>query len=494
MNGKTRLTIRTPDFERIRRALFDARTEHMAFGLAGIRSGSGTQTFLLRELIFPTLDAYEFQAAGGVRLSPAGVCQVMNAVREYPVLVDMHNHVVTQPRFSGTDNAEAKVQYRILQDFSRGAILLQIVFGPDGTFQARWTEPSSYPQWRSLDELRVVGPGGMSGLHPWNEASEGQRYDEIETWAKSRHSRTLPIIGERPLHAIAGTRLGIVGLGGTGSAFLAQARFFFRDLVLVDNDIVEKSNLGRLFGAFPDDADNGVAKVEVMARELRRHDPAIRVVTVAERFPGERSIEVLKECDAIVACVDNNLARYNLAEFAARHLIPLVEMGCGLEMRDGRVASLGCQVRFQVPGGPCLACLNLPLADLEAEETTAEKVRSGYIRGTDLTPGEIVHTNSTAASIAMRNLLAYLGGHLPRPVPAFVAYDEVRVQLYDFTPSFPAREDCPLCGSGEASIAGWGDHLPVRLTLTSSDAAREESSAFAAHDVTGRGSAIPGGV
>ena len=470
---ETTLTVLEQDWTHLLAVLVDAKVEHMAFGGAGVSSVPGGRDLLLRYLHRPEPHEYEFQTGGGVRLSPDGVCRVMAQVREYPVLVDIHNHLGAKPGFSITDDQGAEVQYQILQDFSPGAVLVQLVFGSDGCFLARWTEPDRYPDWHRLDGIKVVGTHGIRRLKPWDAPTQSAD-GRLVQWARRRHLRTLPLFGEQPLVETCQERVGIVGLGGTGMDFLTLARFFFRSFVLVDPDRVEESNLGRLPGACESDARHAVLKVEVAKRELRRVDPDIEVQAVAAKFPAYEATEALKSCSVVVAGVDNNRARYSLAEYATRHMKILLDMGSGLEMRDGRVTSAGSQVRAQIPGGPCLVCLNLPIAQLEFETTTEQKVQNGYLRGTDLTPGEVITTNMTVATLALRNLLALLGGHLPRPVPTYLFYDEMQPLLIDLSSQYPRRDGCPMCHWGASSMAAWGDRLPSWLTLAEPSVSDEE--------------------
>ena len=460
---KMTLTFGEQNFKTTRQYLANLPVEYMMFGVAGLVESSQHRELLIRQIITPAPKEYEYQSAVGVRFSSSGVCRIMSLAQEYPALVDIHNHLYPNPVFSPTDDVGAKVQYQILQDFSPGAILVQLVFGSDGNFQVRWTEPSCYPVWQSLAEIKVVGPSGIKRLRPWNALDKINR--SLEHWSENHHLRTLPIIGKQGLLNTALTHIGIVGLSGSGSAFLSLAKFFFRHLTLIDDDFVETNNLGRLLGATVDDARKGNSKVETARRELLRFDPEINVRVVAERFPSDKTLDALKICDIVIACVDNNLARYNLAEFSSRYMKILVEMGSGLEMNNCRVTAMGCQIRIQIPGNPCLLCLNLPVDNLEPEETTAKKIQGGYIRGTDLTPGEVVTTNMTAATLALRNLLALLNGHLPT-VPIYLFYDEMKPVIIDLSSSYSSREECPLCGHNQASIAGWGDCLPATLTLS----------------------------
>tara|TARA_R110001583_G_scaffold168186_1_gene320981 strand:+ start:256 stop:1089 length:834 start_codon:yes stop_codon:yes gene_type:complete len=63
----------------------------------------------------------------------------------------------------------------------------------------------------------------------------------------------------------------VVGCGGTGSPVVQLvARLGVGRIVVVDDDVVEHSNLNRLHGATRKDAHNAVPKVDVMAREVAR--------------------------------------------------------------------------------------------------------------------------------------------------------------------------------------------------------------------------------
>ena len=64
---------------------------------------------------------------------------------------------------------------------------------------------------------------------------------------EDRFSRQILAFGEKGQSAIAHTKVGIVGLGGVGS-FVAQMLAYLgvNEFLLVDDDIIEESNLNRL--------------------------------------------------------------------------------------------------------------------------------------------------------------------------------------------------------------------------------------------------------
>src|SRR5690606_4158396 len=59
--------------------------------------------------------------------------------------------------------------------------------------------------------------------------------------------------------------VGIIGCGATGSSTAhLLSRLGVGKMLLVDDDIVERSNLSRLYGATAADADAGKSKVDVL--------------------------------------------------------------------------------------------------------------------------------------------------------------------------------------------------------------------------------------
>lgn len=467
---KTNILVLTQDaYDEIARALFDDEIEHMLFGGAGLSEGGGGRRILLRRLDHPNPERdYVFQARAGVSLQPDAVVRVLHRFNNHPVFIDFHNHPTPNPSFSATDDNGADIQYQVLQDLVPGSpLLLQVVFGPDGSFQGRLTGPGlgDGRHWEPLNEILITGADGIRRFSPWQTHEEE---DELaRSWIRERHVRTLPLMGERPLYELARLRIAVVGVGGIGSAVVQMAKFIFPRLTIIDADRIEVSNLGRLYGATTD--DDGELKVDVMAREIHRYDTSADVKTVARHYPSAEADAALHDCDVIIACVDNLLARYELALYAARHHKILVETGTGCSMRDGKIYAVGGQVRLQVPGGPCLSCLNLDTDRLELEQATQDKRATGYIEGTNETPGEIVTTNTAIATFAMRHVLALLSGHLPPPVPTYFYYDEARARVLDLSATYMRRPDCPICGTDDLALAGWGDRLPEALRLDLSE-------------------------
>lgn len=84
-----------------------------------------------------------------------------------------------------------------------------------------------------------------------------------------RYSRNLGLLGANGQMNVRNTRVGIVGVGGLGSHVIQQLAYLgTRQFVVVDQDLVELSNLNRLVGARPSDV--GSLKVDVAVRVISR--------------------------------------------------------------------------------------------------------------------------------------------------------------------------------------------------------------------------------
>ena len=150
-----------------------------------------------------------------------------------------------------------------------------------------------------LDDLAAAGlllsvPAAEESL----PAEDAQRFD-----------RQLPYFAEfGDPHAVqrrlTRARVVVLGCGGLGTwALGALAGAGVRRLVLVDDDVVDRSNLNRqiLYGA----EDLGRSKAERAAAWLRRFEPRTEVRTIRRRMRSAEDLrEVVEDADALVHAAD----------------------------------------------------------------------------------------------------------------------------------------------------------------------------------------------
>ena len=123
-------------------------------------------------------------------------------------------------------------------------------------------------------------------------------------------------LDEPRLQRIRQTKVGIAGVGGLGSN-CAQllVRSGFMDFVLVDFDHVENSNLNRQF-YFEDQI--GQAKVQALAQNLRRINPAVKLRTIQERVAADNVGQLFADCDVVVEAFDLPASKRMIAETYSR--------------------------------------------------------------------------------------------------------------------------------------------------------------------------------
>ena len=131
-------------------------------------------------------------------------------------------------------------------------------------------------------------------------------------------------------------------------------------LGLMDKDTIDVTNLNRVHGSRTADVDAGLAKVDILAREIRAAGLGTQVVTKEEWVGHPDLRDLLRSCDVLFGCTDDHQGRLTLNRLAHYYGIPLIDVG--LRMRaarsgadfdmTGRVSTIG-------PGKPCLMCLGV---------------------------------------------------------------------------------------------------------------------------------------
>jgi molybdopterin/thiamine biosynthesis adenylyltransferase len=164
-----------------------------------------------------------------------------------------------------------------------------------------------------------------------------------------RYDRQLRVWGVEAQERLKRSTALVVGVGGLGSPvamYLAAAGV--GRLVLVDPEVVELSNLNRQVLHWT--TDLGRAKVESAAEKLRRLNPHVEVVAVRRRIESlEDAVQLVREADVVVDCLDNWRTRFLINEACVRLGKPLVHAA---------VRGLYGQLMVVKPGeGPCLRCL-----------------------------------------------------------------------------------------------------------------------------------------
>jgi len=263
--------------------------------------------------------------------------------------------------------------------------------------------------------------------------------------------------------------VGVVGCGGTGSPVIQLlARLGVGRIVVIDEDVVEHSNLNRLYGATRQDADNAVSKVDVMAREVKRMGLDVEIRAMNGWVDAPHIRDALKSCDVIFGCTDDHAGRLYLNRLAHFYLIPVIDVGLVLMPReDGEAGLLEMAARVSVlfPTSACHGCRGTVDRVRAREEdlqrsNPAEYERQkteAYVRGAGNPAPSVVTFTSEAATMAVNELIAGLVDFRGNGGWSWQRYRKLD-KGFERTQAAQPRADCSVCGSEE--YWGLGDVEP----------------------------------
>ncbi len=269
----------------------------------------------------------------------------------------------------------------------------------------------------------------------------------------NKYNRNILWVGIKGQMEIEKTRVAIVGLGGIGSHVAQQLAYLgVKDFVLIDADIVSKTNLNRLIGANEKDINN--LKVNIAERNLKFISEDMSVYSVGDSFISEISIKALKRVNYIFGCVDKDGARLVLTEFSKAYKINYFDLASQISKDDW-----GGRVVFSNSEPGCLFCRGL----LSSEEirrdlsTPADRSAEDNIYGIPKeviknTGPAVVSLNGTIASIAVSEFISAVTSI--RKVNKYLTY---RGDLSILTKNIDPIQDCYYC----KTVLGNGDKADI---------------------------------
>ncbi|MFD3155296.1 ThiF family adenylyltransferase [Haloimpatiens sp. FM7330] len=146
-------------------------------------------------------------------------------------------------------------------------------------------------------------------------------------------TRTELLIGKQGVETLKNSKVIIFGVGGVGSFVCeALARAGVGNLILVDKDIVDVTNINRQIIALQ--STIGKIKVEVMKERILDINPLCNV-TSHKVFLSKENIEELipKDIDYVVDAIDTVTSKIDLAVWCCEHNIKIISsMGTGKKL------------------------------------------------------------------------------------------------------------------------------------------------------------------
>jgi len=180
----------------------------------------------------------------------------------------------------------------------------------------------------------------------------------------------------------------VVGAGALGNEVLKNlALFGVGNLVIVDFDTIEYSNLTRSILFRKEDADKGLYKVDIAAQRIKEINPDIHVMPVCGDLSADIGLGVYRRMDVIIGCLDNLQARVSLNRLCFR---------AGKTWIDGAIGEMEGQASVYPSGKYCYEC---NLTDEERQELNRRTSCANIVRLNEKA-GRAATTPVTASIIA----------------------------------------------------------------------------------------------
>lgn len=391
-------------FGMVRSELLASAPSEAAALLLAARAGKGEDTRLLVREYFPVPpEGYQAQERLRVVIDPSFIMPLLKkARREQLSLVLTHTHPFAERAyFSPVDDEGEQILMPVFfsrtGDSPHGALLLTT----NDAAARIWTSRESVPKRLSP----VVEVGRNVRIY------DSQRLQAAASELLQKFDRSVRALGREGQATLASLSIGVVGLGGMGSVVTEQlAHLGVGGLVLLDPDRLEETNLNRVVGATRKDL--GRPKVEIAADAARKVNPRIVVTPVAGDVIRSHDARRLLSCDFLFCCTDSHGSRAVINQIAYQYMIPAIDLGVLIDVREGAVESVTGRVQMLAPGLPCLVCDELldpeeVRRDLLSEEA---RERDPYILGAREPQPAVISLNSTVASLGVTMLLSAVAG------------------------------------------------------------------------------------
>lgn len=218
---------------------------------------------------------------------------------------------------------------------------------------------------------------------------------------------------------ISGSSALVLGAGALGNEVVKNLVLSgFKELVIVDFDRVERSNLSRCVFFSEMDALQGVAKAEALAKAAMALVPGVLIEPIVGQVEN-LTVEDFGKHDLVFGCLDNFNARLHANAHSRSAGVPYID--------GGMLGTVG-KIFVSLPDGPCLEC---------ASNITHSKIAAlrYSCTGRDVSvflppaPAEIT-TTSIVSALAVREGLRLLSRNARKLEGQMIYYDGL-MNAYD---------------------------------------------------------------
>lgn len=376
------LTIQESHYNEIRELFTNSETnERVAFLICGrsfiendLWTGDIEERFLSKKVISLCDNEIISSSNAHVEWNTKTFISVLKEaeVKQYAVAV-IHSHPNKFREFSKVDDDSEPNLFKLAFNRNGGdRPHLSLIINDDGfIFGRAWDCELNK---KNLDMIRVLGTN-YKFFYP-------NKYNEFIP--EIFHRQQLAF-GKSLIQDLSSLRIAVIGCGATGSAtaFLL-ARLGVGQLLLIDKDNVERTNLSRLHGSTAADADAGKPKAKMLYEQITNMGIGCKVRYYQDWVGAEQCRNAIKSCDIIFGCSDDHDGRLYINRIAYFYLIPVIDMALSIRVNDEvsppEISVLDGRVTFVFPKAPCLLCREIIDIDIAISENLQRNNPMGYER------------------------------------------------------------------------------------------------------------------
>lgn len=383
-----------------------------------------------------------------------------------------HNHPTGFPDFSNTDDANELTLLEAVSNRNGRDVSLVALLWTQDAWKARVRTGRSPMEVASARHVFVTD-------RPARVYQADAVYQNDDAYARQAAAFGAPFVGK-----LRSLRAAVIGLGGTGSPTATLlARSGIGELVLIDPDKLEVSNLNRVRGAARSDV--GKNKAAILARYISSLGLGVNVAPLGCLVDSSEGVDALASSDVIFGCTDDQIGREVLNTATYAYAQPYIDVGLGgqlaqdeigrpyLRYHHGRVSTILPEA------GECLFCqgvlteqwIRRDYALRENPSMNDIQARERYLEGgAEQAPGVGPFT-SAIADFGVASLFDLLAPF--RKFPGELRWDAFSLDFVKMAlQSSSERNDasCPYCGNEQFLVMQEKQRLN-RPTLGTRDAA-----------------------
>lgn len=422
-----RLKISMHDYDKLKSLVQkDLPLERGAFALAGFCSQNNNIDILVRRIVEVPQNMHRLQNEYHLEIySEAANGLIALCESNKLCAVVCHSHSV-ESDYSLSDNFGEKRLFDTIKEFlPHGFPMVSLLFAGDIIKGRIWIDEAVNPV--DIKEIIVIG----NSIRRISTIKNTKRYKP-----GTAYSRQILAFGSEGQKLIQKTRVGIVGVGGTGSPIAEQLiRLGVKDLIIIDKDSLEQSNLTRIYGTFQSNFNwwrriklEWMTKTNIIKSHLQKINPAAKIIAIKGDVVEQEIASRLLDRDIIFLCTDEHWGRSVVNQIAYQYLIPTINLGLRIDSDQGIIKGAAGGVDILTPDKPCLWCRGFLSSDrIQAESLPYDKrkslLREGYVENIDTEAPSVINFTSTLASLAVTQFVQLVTDFNPNnPIPDRVNY------------------------------------------------------------------------